>query len=504
MYTSIANHGLTLKDKLIENYYILNQIVQSIDTGIAIFYEKKLVHVNNELRRITGRTYKYLENNLIDIISPTDYYNVKRNYVGVLKRYYDKSDFYFNIKMPDGSTKRLRCKFIVIRIVEKKGVFAMIHEAPKSADDLQSFHNEEIAANVAHELRSPLNAIIGFSNILADDNITTADHNLYLTYIRNSCLSLLHLLDDFADFNKLEHRKIQIDESVFDINKLFDELEIRCKIFCSSNNKTNLTINKIKAIPDSECLVSGDSQRITQILINLLTNAIKFTENGSVTYSYTIDNGILELSVKDTGIGIPPDMISKVFRRFTQVGTLKSNNGLGLGLSITKSLVELMKGTIDVTSEVGVGSEFIIRLPQKNLNRDKVSQKSGQKLEYDFTGKTILIAEDARINYILLEKILAKSGASILWAQNGEECVEKFKNNRSVNLILMDMQMPVMDGYAAAREILKIDPKMPIIAQTAFSMDDERERILNTGCADYIAKPIDRCELLSKIAAVIR
>ncbi|MBQ1883903.1 MAG: response regulator [Bacteroidales bacterium] len=499
MYTSIANHGLTVKDKLIENYYILNQIIQSIDTGIAIFYEKQLVHVNNELRRITGRTYKFLENNLIDIISKADYYRIKRKYISVLKHSTDKADYYFDIIMPNGDTKTLRCKFTLVRIVEKKGVFVMVHEASKSDEK-----HDDLCSNVAHELRNPLNSIIGFSDILTDQNLSADDRSQYLTYIRNSCMSLLNLLDDFSDYNKLQHNKIQIEETQFDLNALFDEINQRSGIYLAKlqkNNDIELICNKL-VVP--KCNVSGDPQRISQILINLISNAIKFTEKGSVSFGYEFSDGALVLRVKDTGIGIPHDMQTKIFGRFTQVGTIKSNNGLGLGLAITKNLVELMNGTIELNSQVGVGSDFRIRLPQKMLINNDLGKKSSVPAEYNFSGKKILIAEDARINYILLEKILSKTGAKIIWAQNGEECVTLFNANRDIALILMDMQMPVKDGYAAARDILKIDSSVPIVAQTAFSMDDERERILNTGCTDYIAKPIDRIELLNKIASVIR
>ncbi|MBO4244501.1 MAG: response regulator [Bacteroidales bacterium] len=503
MYTSIANHGLTVKDKLIENYYILNQIVQSIDTGIAVFYEKQLVHVNNEIRRITGRTYKYLENNLVEIISKSDYFKIKRKFISVLKNYADKDEFYFNIIMPNGDTKTLRCKFTVVRIVEKKGVFAMVHETSKQCDKNQQ-NRDDLCSNVAHELRSPLNAIIGFSNILNDDSLSAEDRTHYLKYIRSSCVSLLHLLDDFSDYNKLQHNKIQIEEISFDINNMFDELEERSRIMCADLHKEDLKIVCVKPLRQPSSIVYGDAQRIMQVLINVVSNAIKFTATGSVTFSYDISQGNLVLSVKDTGIGIPNDMITKIFGRFTQVGTVKSNSGLGLGLAITKNLVELMHGTIDVKSEEGVGSEFVICLPQRSSGGISSGDKSSAALEFDFSGKKILIAEDARINYILLEKILSKTGATIIWAKDGEECVTLFNANPDVGLILMDMQMPVKDGYTAAREILKIDSSVPIVAQTAFSMDDERERILNTGCTDYIAKPIDRIELLRKIASVIR
>ena len=501
MYTSIANHGLTVKDKLIENYYILNQIVQSIDTGIAVFYEKKLVHVNNEIRRITGRTYKYLESNLMDLFFENDIYSIRRKFISVMKHYTDKAEFYINIKMADGSVKRLLCRFALIRIVEKTGLFVMVHELAKLP---QPYDAEMMASNLAHELRSPLNAIIGFSDILADDNLSSADRRMYLNYIRSGCISLLHLLDDFSDFNKLEHNKVEIEESMFDINKLFDELEMRCRMYCGVNHKDNLTIECVKTCSLSECLVSGDEQRIKQIMVNLLTNAVKFTPEGKVSFRYDIEDGVLVLSVKDTGIGIPPDMQTKIFGRFTQVGTLKDNNGLGLGLDITKNLVDLMKGTIDLTSQIGAGSEFVIRLPQHNIKSKHSTEKCGKSLDFNFLGKKILIAEDARINYILLEKILSKTGCNIIWAQNGEQCITMFQQNRDTNLILMDMQMPVKDGYEAAREIHAMDSGVPIVAQTAFSMDDERERILNCGCTDYIAKPIDRFELLKKIDAVIR
>ena len=236
----------------------------------------------------------------------------------------------------------------------------------------------------------------------------------------------------------------------------------------------------------------------------MLSNAIKFTEKGSVTFSYDYSDGMLVFKVKDTGIGIPDDMLSQIFSRFTQVGIIKSNNGLGLGLAITKNLVELMNGTIEVVSQLGAGSEFIVHLPLKPFSKTSQSAPVSVLPEYNFSGKKILIAEDAHINYILLAKILSKTGATVIWAQNGDECVSLFKQNPDTGVILMDMQMPVKDGYTAAREILKIDPKVPIVAQTAYSMDDERDRILNTGCVGYIAKPIDRIELLKKIDSVIR
>ncbi len=187
----------------------------------------------------------------------------------------------------------------------------------------------------------------------------------------------------------------------------------------------------------------------------------------------------------------------------TQLDVKNSNKGSGLGLAISKHLVELMGGVILVNSEVGVGTEFLVKLPVgQDINRPK-NKLPLQKEEYDFSNKTIIIAEDAQINYILLAKILEKTHIKILWAKNGRECVDMFILNKDISLILMDIQMPEMDGFEAVKKILEIDPKVPIIAQTAFSYSEEKKRILSLGCVDYISKPIDKNILYKKMAKIL-
>jgi signal transduction histidine kinase/CheY-like chemotaxis protein len=637
MYTSITNKGVSIKNKMIENYYILNQIVQGIDTGIVIIYNKTLLHINNEMRRIAKRTYKDIESDLVGAIAPAFRISVLRSYISVLKGFSDKQEFYFDMVLPDGGIKSVKCRIVRIKIFESNGIFATVHEEfsevkrdtqmpltlclwrkyrsdyehilTKEHDfvafvdtyckiknishkvvnflgydrkeflekrfenvcevtpledfldvldgfqkntssnlivkdlqleltkkdgkklrfsvsffdvkfrrysrgycmifkmlkqpERQNLNTDDIAANIAHEFRSPLNAIIGFSNIIADENISNYERNQYLKYIKQSCSSLLTIVNDFSDFNKLNHDKIIIHKDDFNINALFEQLDAYCSIYKNNYNKPDIQVVSSLQQPDGEVIINSDYQRVLQIMLNLLNNAFKFTEKGFIKYQYIIENGFLVLKVSDSGIGIPKENLSKIFNRMTQLDVKNSNKGSGLGLAISKHLVELMGGVILVNSEVGVGTEFLVKLPVgQDINRPK-NKLPLQKEEYDFSNKTIIIAEDAQINYILLAKILEKTHIKILWAKNGRECVDMFILNKDISLILMDIQMPEMDGFEAVKKILEIDPKVPIIAQTAFSYSEEKKRILSLGCVDYISKPIDKNILYKKMAKIL-
>lgn len=635
MYTSITNRGVSIKNKMIENYYILNQIVQGIDTGIVIIYEKKLLHINNEMRRITRRTYKSMEFDLMSIVCPPFRHSVLKAYVSVLKEYSDKKEIYFDIILPDGSLKSVKCRITRIKIFEKNGIFATVHEEfseikrdfiepltiklwRKYRADyehiLNSFYDfvifidndykikniskkvekilgytrqeflgekinsvcnvepmedflevlsgfqrtdytgrnrvvknfqltlttkdnipvkfavsaftikvlnyikgyslvftsiknldksklsaDEIAANIAHEFRSPLNAIIGFSNIVSNENLSIYERNMYLKYIKQSCNSLLSVVNDFSDFNKLNHNKIIIHRDDFNINSLFEQLGAYCLMYKKDYNKNDIQIISSLQYPDEEVIINTDEQRVFQIMINLLNNAFKYTEKGFIKYQYIIDNNFLVLKVSDSGIGIPKENLTKIFNRLTQLDVNNYNNGSGLGLAISKNLVELMGGVISVNSEIGIGTEFLIKLPIGRSEEKKTTDKEKEDLEFDFSDKKIIVAEDAQINFILIDKILEKTGVNILWAKNGKECVDLFMENRDVALILMDVQMPVMDGFEAIKRILQIEPNLPIIAQTAFSYPEERRRILSIGCVDFVSKPIDRALLIQKM-----
>lgn len=640
MYTSITNRGVSIKNKMIENYYILNQIVQSIDTGIVIIFEKSLLHINNEMRRITERTYKNLEQDLLGIIMPDNRRQVIKKYVSVLKEFTDKEEIYFDIILPNNSLKSVRCRLTRIKIFDKNGIFATVHDEfsevrrdfdkpltlriwrqhradyehvlNKSYDFLTyldtdfkvnnmsknvekflgynrkdfigrrlssvcvvnqlndlvevlcsfslsscqttnrvvknlhltlisksnipeqfsvsvfpikvgnyikgyclfftSFKNidksvlsiEEIAAHIAHEFRSPLNAIVGFANIISDENLNSYERNLYLNYVKQSCKSLLSIVDDYSDFNKLSRNKIVIHNDKFNLNLLFDQLEAYCTMFKKDFNKYDIQLIPSLQFPDNEVFVIGDQQRIFQIMINLLSNAFKNTEKGFIKYQYIIENNYLFLKVSDSGIGISKENLNKIFNRHLQLNVTNCNNGSGLGLAISKSLVELMGGTITVNSELGIGTEFLIKLPMGQSVNQTTTNQSEEESVFDFSDKTVLVAEDAQINFVLMQKLLEPTKVKILWAQNGQQCVDMFKQNPDISLILMDMLMPIMDGFEAAKRILEIDPTIPIIAQTAFSFAEEKKRILSIGCVDFIAKPIEKSSLYRKMSKAFR
>jgi len=248
---------------------------------------------------------------------------------------------------------------------------------------------------------------------------------------------------------------------------------------------------------------------LKQILNNLIGNAVKFTDEGFIEYGYQIKSGVIEFFVRDSGIGIAPDKQNVIFERFGQVREAISRNqtGTGLGLTISKNLVELLGGEIWVDSLPGEGSTFYFTLPlrvsAKTVNKSNEEQAIQPKPALDLTGKTILVVEDVDTNYFYMSSLLQKFNCTIIRANNGAKAVELCRTDSSINLVLMDIELPVMDGYKATIEIKKIRPDLPIIAQTAFAMMGERERSKEAGCNDYLAKPIRKEELVSTLRKYI-
>jgi len=249
--------------------------------------------------------------------------------------------------------------------------------------------------------------------------------------------------------------------------------------------------------------IRTDPFRFRQIFANLLGNAYKFTEEGFIEFGYSIkENNILQFYVRDTGIGIPQDKLKIIFERFGQVDDsyTKNTRGAGLGLSITQRLVELLGGEISVDSKVGMGSIFYFTLPYEKIFvpvKEIPSQIPEPKI--DWSEKTILIAEDEEDNFMLLEELLSDTKAHILHATTGKEAVEIVKKTQ-IHLVLMDINMPEMDGYEATRLIKKMNKNIPVVAQTAYAMSGEREKSSQAGCDNYITKPININELLSTIS----
>lgn len=250
-------------------------------------------------------------------------------------------------------------------------------------------------------------------------------------------------------------------------------------------------------------VINVDATRLRQVLTNLIGNAVKFTTNGYVEFGYYLKHNYLEFFVKDTGIGIPIDKKEKVFDRFYQIENPNKElltRGTGLGLAISKALVNLMGGNIWVESEEFVGSTFFFTIPYLPSHKvEKPENVNPTGYKDIFSGKTVLIAEDIESNFMFLNFALNITGINILWSKNGREAIEAFKNNPAIDLILMDINMPILDGYEATRKIKQINQNIPIIAQTAYAMESDKEKVLEAGCDDYLSKPIKIGNLVDMI-----
>ncbi len=373
----------------------------------------------------------------------------------------------------------------------------------EQADRLKS----AFLANMSHELRTPMNAIIAFTNFIRDKTLSAEKREEYINYITAAGESLLHLIDDIIDIAKIESKELKVHQSRCNITQLLIELQ---NIFTELKKKKKK--ESIRLLLDPYCvrnnvIVQTDPYRLKQILSNLLDNAIKYTNKGSVEYGYKHHDAFLEFYVKDTGIGIPKEKFSFIFQRFSQIdqSVEKQFGGTGLGLAITSNLVTLLGGKIRVESRINEGSVFYFTLPFKEISIEPLSagiqahsRNSVSFFDYKWEDKIILVAEDEELNYKVLESALLRTNSKVLRASNGLEAIEQIRKNH-IDLVLMDIQMPVMDGYKAAKAIKKINHNIPVIAQTSFAMEDERERCLLAGCDDYLAKPLDLNELFEKM-----
>jgi signal transduction histidine kinase/CheY-like chemotaxis protein len=362
---------------------------------------------------------------------------------------------------------------------------------------------ENFIANMSHEIRTPMTAILGFTNLLQYKNLDE-ESKLYLQTIQKSGESLLNIINDVLDLSKIEAGMVRIESAPFSIRELLHSIEIMLKPK-AAEKQLQLSIDVDESVPD---ILEGDPSRLTQILLNLVGNALKFTSQGRVSVSITnegISDNILNtgITVADTGIGVEKEKLQHIFERFQQAedSITRKYGGTGLGLSIARDLVLLQNGTIGVESELGIGTTFKLMIPYK-ISTENFTNKpyieSRITHEINFENHCILVVEDNEINQSLLKQLFKSWHLNFDLANNGREAIDKLMLNK-YDLILMDIQMPEMDGYTTAIEIReKLNLTIPIIAMTAHAFAGEREKCISCGMNEYISKPI-REKLLQKL-----
>jgi len=390
----------------------------------------------------------------------------------------------------------------ITNIKNKEEELKEIAKKAEEADMLKS----AFLANVSHEIRTPMNAIIGFSEILTNQDLSKKEREEFINYITQGSNTLMNLIEDIIDITKIEAGQIKIDISECHVSKLLDELYATFLKMKKQNGKSGVDLRLNKPNTADDFTILTDPNRIRQIFSNLLGNALKFTEKGFIEFGFDLSQtGVINFYVKDTGLGIPKEKLKLIFERFGQADDTKKNNpkGTGLGLAISSKLAELLGGKLTVDSIHGKGSTFTLSLPlKKEEELDKVLDKPLIGQDLDWSKKVFLIAEDSILNYTFLEALLQRTQVNLKWAKNGKEAVEMCLENPNIDLVLMDIKMPLLDGLEAIAQIKQAREDLPIIVQTAYAMAEDRGKSIEAGANDHLTKPLNPEKLFGAITKI--
>lgn len=502
---------------------LLEQIIETMPIGFVLADEqKKILRVNDKVKDITNQQSSFfinrnlkdliveITNSTIDIENDIFFYkktelsllNNNKSVVFYFKPITDKHNriLAFVLMINDieqlVSTEKKLAKHNLLlekRVKERTEDLLLAKEKAEESNKLKT----AFLQNISHEIRTPLNAISGFSGLLNIPDLSEEKRKKFVSIIQNSSNQLASMVTDILTISSLETKQIKSNIDKVCLNHIITDLLVTFK---QQAIKNNISLNAKQTLTDKQSEIFTDKTKLIQILTNLINNALKFTHQGFIEFGYSLINNNLEFYVKDSGIGIDPKYHEKIFERFGKINTstTKLFRGTGIGLPISKEYVELLGGKIWVLSEANKGSSFYFTIPYKPVfeidnNPTLIKQNKNSRI--------VLVAEDEEYNFFYIKELLINKDIKIIRAKNGKETVEIFKEIPDIALILMDIKMPVMTGYEAAKIIKKLKPDLPIIAQSAYALYEREkyERIFD----DYIIKPIDGDYLLQKILKYI-
>lgn len=373
-------------------------------------------------------------------------------------------------------------------------------ESKKTAHALNV--KSEFLSTISHELRTPLNAIIGTIDLLLQES-TSNEHKESLNIIKFSSNNLNSIITNILDFNTMNSGKFELEEIPLNLRSLIKNTYLS---FLKQSKEKNLEFNLNFENTPEDLLIISDPTRLNQILSNLISNAIKFTEKGYIEMNIFVteqneDNCKIRFSISDSGIGINAENLNYIFEVFTQEDSsiTRKHTGVGIGLVITKGILDSYNSKMEVISKVGIGTKFSFEICFKSINKQiQIPEIINDKTKV-LDGKRFLVVDDNKINLIILSKIISKYNSAVETSSNGLSALEKIKSNANFDFILMDLQMPIMDGYEASKLIKEINPNIPIIAVTGEAILDVKSKISDAGIDDYILKPINPEILIDKI-----
>lgn len=346
-----------------------------------------------------------------------------------------------------------------------------------------------------------MNGILGFAGLLKNPKLTGEKQNKYIQMIEQSGKRMLNIINDLIDISKVEAGQVEVQHSDTDINEQLDYLYT---FFKPEADKKYLQFSLKKALFSEEAIIKTDKEKLYRILTNLIQNAIKYTDQGQIEYGYGLENDFLRFYVKDTGIGIPGDKQKTIFERFVRADLSISSpyEGAGLGLSITKAYVNMLGGDIWMHSKEGKGSVFYFTLPYSKKEEPEEQSETfyiSPETEEKLKNTNVLIVEDEETSIAYLNEIFEDKCKQVFNAKTGQEAVNICKKDKTIDLVLMDIKMPDMDGYTATQKIREFNKKTTIIAETAYALEGDRSKAIEAGCNDYVSKPIDLEELFAVI-----